>query len=126
MISLKNTRKPKVVLAKCSPSRNLASLTYKYTVGYTIQEKINNDNSEKKKYIFCTETVGRHSVYWLEQTLGMLGLYYFTTTHCVKEVQNIIFVFHVSCVLRTLHWMRSECTGNSHKNPGMVMEMVGM
>lgn len=36
----------------CSPSWNIISLINEYTVGYTIQEKINNDNCERKTEVF--------------------------------------------------------------------------
>lgn len=47
-----NIPKREDVLPKCSPSWNLISLINEYSVGYTIQEKINNDNCEKKQKYF--------------------------------------------------------------------------
>lgn len=79
-----------------------------------------------EKYVLCTETVGRQSIYCLKQKLREFKLYYSATTHHVKEVQNIIFAFHVPSILRRLDWKGSECTGSSHENLGIVMEMVGM
>lgn len=56
-----------------------------------------------RKIVLCTETVGRQSIYCLKQKLREFRLYYSATTHRVKEVQNIIFAFHVPSILRRLH-----------------------
>lgn len=96
-------------------------------MGYTIQESINNVHYEKKNIFFCTETIGRQSVYWLEESwhAWIISLYRYSL--CERRAKDyFIFVFHVSCMFRTLHWQRSECTGDSHKALGMAMEMMGV